>query len=323
MPEWVVLQYGAALSGLVLVTVNPALRSAELEYALHTSHAVGVFHVDEFRGTDMASLITAVLAQVPTVREACALEGWLDEIRRTEKRDELPDVDPHSPTQIQFTSGTTGRPKAAVLKHMAMVTNAVDVRERCEAPEGATFATALPLFHTAGCGLAGMGTVHQRATLVLGEVFDPTTMLTAIQKYRAQVFGGVPAMLHAMLAQPDLESFDLDSLEVVMSGGDAVPPALVESWDKVCGAKVSAVYGQTELSPIVCQTRPTDSREDNLFTAGRPLPNVEVAVLDPGTGKIQPNGTEGEICARLPADDRLPDLPEETAKRSTRVVAHR
>ncbi len=315
VPEWVVLQYGAALSGLVLVTVNPALRSAELEYALDTSHAVGVFHVDGFRGTDMVSLIEAVLPRVPTVREACALEGWLDEVRRTEKRGDLPDVDPHSPTQIQFTSGTTGRPKAAVLKHMAMVTNAVDVRERCEAPAGATFATALPLFHTAGCGLAGMGTVHQRATLVLGEVFDPTTMLTAIQKYRAQVFGGVPAMLHAMLAQPDLESFDLGSLEVVMSGGDVVPPELVEGWDEVCGAKVSAVYGQTELSPIVCQTRPTDSREDNLFTAGRPLPNVEVAVLDPGTGKIQPNGIEGEICARgyLRMIGYL-DLPEETAK---------
>ena len=315
VPEWVVLQYGAALSGLVLVTVNPALRSAELEYALDKSHAVGVFHVDSFRGTDMTSLIGVVLPEVPIVREAVAFEGWLEDVRRTEKRADLPAVDPHSPTQIQFTSGTTGRPKAAILKHMAMVTNAVDVRERSGAPPGATFATALPLFHTAGCGLAGMGSVHERATLVLGEVFDPTTMLTAMQDHRAEIFGGVPAMLHGLLAHPEVESFDLSSLKVVMSGGDAVPPTLVDGWAKVCGAKASAVYGQTELSPIVCQTRPTDGREDNLFTAGQPLPNTEVAVLEPGTGEIQPVGVEGEICARgyLRMIGYL-DMPEETAK---------
>ena len=315
VPEWIVLQYGAALSGLVLVTVNPALRSAELEYALDKSHAAGVFHVDSFRGTDMTSLIEAVLPKVPAVRESVAFEGWLEDVRRTEKRADLPDVDPHSPTQIQFTSGTTGRPKAAVLKHMAMVTNAADVRKRCEASPGATFATALPLFHTAGCGLAGMGSVHERATLVLGEIFDPTTMLTAIQDHRAEIFGGVPAMLHAMLAHPDLEGFDLGSLKVVMSGGDAVPPTLAEGWAKVCGAKASAVYGQTELSPIVCQTRPTDSREDNLFTAGQPLPNIEVAILDPGTGRARPVGVEGEICARgYPRMLGYLDMPEETAK---------
>ncbi|WP_281032861.1 class I adenylate-forming enzyme family protein [Nocardia brevicatena] len=163
---------------------------------------------------------------------------------------------------------------------------------------GATFATALPLFHTAGCGLAGMGSVYQRATLVVAEVFDPTTMLTAIQDYRAEIFGGVPAMLHALLAHPDLAGFDLNALKVVMSGGDTVPPALVDGWAKACGAATSAVYGQTELGPVVCQTRPTDSRDDNLYTAGRPLPQVEVSVLDPYTGAVQPIGVEGEICAR-------------------------
>lgn len=143
-----------------------------------------------------------------------------------------------------------------------------------------------------------MGSVYQRATLVVAEVFDPTTMLTAIQDYRAEIFGGVPAMLHALLAHPDLAGFDLNALKVVMSGGDTVPPALVDGWAKACGAATSAVYGQTELGPVVCQTRPTDSRDDNLYTAGRPLPQVEVSVLDPYTGAVQPIGVEGEICAR-------------------------
>ncbi|ONM46796.1 AMP-binding protein [Nocardia donostiensis] len=315
VPEWLVLQYGAALSGLVLVAANPALRGAELEHALGTSHAAGVFFVDSFRGTDMAALVRAVLPTVPAVREAVAFEGWLDEVRRTDKRAELPVVDPRAATQIQFTSGTTGHAKAALLTHRAMVTNASFVRDRCGATPGATFATALPLFHTAGCGLAGMGSVHQRATLVIAEVFDPTTMLTAMQDYRAEVFGGVPTMLHSLLAHPDLGGFDLSALQVVMSGGDAVPPALVDGWAKACGAATSAVYGQTELSPIVCQTRPTDSRDDNMFTAGQPLPHVEVSIRDPSTGEIAPIGVEGEICARgYQQMIGYLDMPAETAQ---------
>ncbi|MEU4311059.1 AMP-binding protein [Nocardia sp. NPDC024068] len=315
VPEWLVLQYGAALAGLVLVTTNPALRGPELEYALDKSHAAGVFFVDSFRGTDMTALVDTVLPAVPTVRAAVGFEGWLDEVRGTEKRAVLPVVDPRSATQIQFTSGTTGRAKPAVLAHRSMVTNAAFVRERCGASRGAIFATALPLFHTAGCGLAGLGSVHQRATLVLAEIFDPTTMLTAVEEYRAEIFGGVPAMLHALLAHPRFAEFDLGALQVVMSGGDAVPPALADGWATACGAATSAVYGQTELAPIVCQTSPADSREDNLYTAGRPLPGVEVSIRDPATGSVQPLGVEGEICARgYQQMIGYLDMPAETAQ---------
>ncbi|MEU1521601.1 AMP-binding protein [Nocardia rhamnosiphila] len=315
VPEWLVLQYGAALGGLVLVTTNPALRGSELEYALDRSRAAGVFHTDSFRGTDMAVQIRTVLPAVPAVRESIAFEGWLDEVRRTEKRAQLPVVDPRSATQIQFTSGTTGRAKPAVLAHRSMVTNAAFVRDRCGASPGAIFATALPLFHTAGCGLAALGSMYQRATLVLAEIFDPSTMLTAIQDHHAEIYGGVPAMLHALLAHPGLADFDLGALRVVMSGGDAVQPALVDAWAKLCGAATSAVYGQTELGPIVCQTSPADSHEDNRFTAGRPLPGVEVSIVDPGTGAVQPLGVEGEICARgYQQMIGYLDMPAETAQ---------
>lgn len=254
VPEWVVLQYGAALAGLVLVTANPALRGAELAHVLRSSGAVGVFSVGEFRGTDMASLVEQVLPDVPAIREAVRLERWLDATRAVAKRDVLPVVDPESATQIQFTSGTTGPAKPAVLKHMAMVTNAAHVRERCGVPRGSTYLTALPLFHTAGCGLAGMGSVHHRATFVLAELFDPGMLIAAIDEHRVVVLGGVPAMLHAMLAHPALAATDLSSLDVVMTGGDAVPADLVAAWTQRCDVKASAVYGQTELSPIVCQT---------------------------------------------------------------------
>ncbi len=298
VPEWLILQFGAALSGLVLVTANPALRGPELSDALHRSHAVGLFSVRSFRGTAMSEVVDAILPGLPDLRETVHFEGWLHDVRRTPKVAELPDVDPQSPTQIQFTSGTTGRPKPALLRHRAMVTNATLVRDRCGAEVGGTFATALPLFHTAGSGLAVLGSVHQRATLVLAEIFDPALLLRAIEDYEVRVLGGVPLMLHAMLAHPALSSVDLSSLRVVMSGGDAVPAPLVEGWARACGAGFSAVYGQTELSPIVAQTRPSDTPDDNLHTAGQPLEGVDIAIVDPATGAVQPNGIEGEICAR-------------------------
>ncbi|MFI5717663.1 class I adenylate-forming enzyme family protein [Nocardia sp. NPDC051750] len=315
VPEWLVLQYGAALGGLVLVTANPALRGPELEYTLDRSRAAGVFYTGSFRGTDMAAQVHAVLPAIPAVRVAVTFDGWLDEVRGTEKRAQLPVVDPGSATQIQFTSGTTGRAKPAVLAHRSMVTNAAFVRDRCGAAPGATFATALPLFHTAGCGLAALGSVYQRATLVLAEVFDPATMLTAIQDHRAEIYGGVPAMLHALLAYPGLAEFDLGALRVVMSGGDAVPPALIDGWAQACGVPMSAVYGQTELGPVICQTSPADSRDDNLYTAGRPLPGVEVSIRDPATGAVQPVGVEGEVCARgYQQMIEYLDMPAETAQ---------
>ncbi|MCK0439309.1 AMP-binding protein [Gordonia alkaliphila] len=298
VPEWLVLQYGVALAGLVLVAVNPALRDAELAYALQRAECVGIFAVGEFRGTDMAAMVERVCADTPEIRESVDLNGWLTRVRDTVPRAELPVVTADAPTQIQFTSGTTGRPKAAVLAHRAMVSNAAFVRDRCGLEPGATYATALPLFHTAGCGLAAMGSFYDRATLVLAEIFDPGTVLKGMADHRAAAFGGVPLMLHALLAFPGRADYDLSALKVMMSGGDAVPAALVDGWAQAYGVASSAVYGQTEASPIICQTSPTDDREAALHTAGLPLPNVDVAIIDPGTGDVVPIGTEGEICAR-------------------------
>ncbi|WP_436698530.1 class I adenylate-forming enzyme family protein [Nocardioides sp. BYT-33-1] len=314
LPEWVVLQYGAALAGMVLVTTNPALRGPELEYALRQSRAVAVAYAESFRGTDMASLVTSVLPAVPGVR-AVPLTDWLADVRAVDVAGlRLPEVDPASATQIQFTSGTTGSPKAAVLTHRAMVTNAGDVRTRADSPDGAVWLSAMPLFHTAGCGLVGIGNLVQRGTLVLAELFEPGLLLDAVGRYGAQVLAGVPAMLKALLAHPAAASGDYGTLEVVMSGGDAVPADLIAACEATFGVGFSTVYGQTELSPIVTQTSPDDSVEDNRGTAGRPLWNVEVAILDAETGAVLPVGAEGEICAR--GYQRMLgylDMPEATA----------
>ncbi len=314
VPEWVVLQYGSALAGMVLVTTNPALREQELEYALRQSRSVAVANAESFRGTDMAALVAGVLKNLPGIT-AIPFTTWLQDIRAVDPSGvSFPDVDPRSPTQIQFTSGTTGRPKAAVLRHQAMVTNSDYIRARCGSPDGAVWVSAMPLFHTAGCGMAGLGNLVQRGTLVLAQIFDPALMLSAVTTYEADVLIGVPAMLKALLAHRDLGSFDYSSLQVIVSGGDTVTADLVETCEKTFGAGFSTVYGQTELSPIVTQTSPQDSAQDNRFTAGRPLWNVEVAILDAASGAAAPLGVEGEICARgYQTMIGYLDMPEETA----------
>jgi acyl-CoA synthetase (AMP-forming)/AMP-acid ligase II len=313
VPEWVVLQYGAALAGLVLVTANPALREAELEYLLGQSRAVALFHVESFRGTDLAATAAHAFGRLPELRATVSFTGWAARIRETGPRTPPP-VAPGDAAQIQYTSGTTGVPKGALLHHRGLVTNAAFVTARAGFPAGGVWATALPLFHTAGCGLSVLGTALARGTLVLAQSFQPDLVLTALRDWRAVVFAGVPAMYSALFAHPGFGSYDLSACEIVLSGGDAVPPALVEEAERRFGARFSTVYGQTELSPVLTQTSPGDTPEDKRGTVGRPLWQAEVKIADPATGAVLPVGRTGEICARgHQVMIGYHDMPEATA----------
>jgi acyl-CoA synthetase (AMP-forming)/AMP-acid ligase II len=146
--------------------------------------------------------------------------------------------------------------------------------------------------------LAGIGSFYHRATWVLAELFDPETVLRSIEEHTVVAFGGVPAMLHALLAFREKTGADTSSIDVLMSGGDAVPPALINAWRATGVRGISAVYGQTELSPIVCQTAPSDALDDVLHTAGLPLPQTEVAIVDPVSERVVEPGEEGEIRVR-------------------------
>jgi acyl-CoA synthetase (AMP-forming)/AMP-acid ligase II len=313
VPEWIVLQYGASLAGLVLVTANPALRENELEYLLRQSRSAGIVHTDTYRGTDMTATVRQVHPRLPALRETIGLTGWLDRIRRTPPGP-APRVAPGDPAQIQYTSGTTGVPKGALLHHRGLVTNAAYAAARAGFPGGGVWASALPLFHTAGCGLAVLGTAQAGGTLVLVQSFQPDLVLSAIQDRRATLLGGVPAMFAALLAHPAFDTYDLSSCDIIASGGDAAPATLIETAERRFGARFSTVYGQTELSPVLTQTGPGDSPEDRRTTAGRPLWQAEVKIADPASGAVLPTGQAGEICARghqLMLEYH--DMPEQTA----------
>ncbi|MEU0383178.1 class I adenylate-forming enzyme family protein [Streptomyces chartreusis] len=318
IPEWVVLQYGAALAGLVLVTVNPALRDAELEHVLSQSGAVGLLLTDSFRETDMAAAVERIRPRLPRLRERISFTGWLAEVRDTAPAP-LPSVDPGAAAQIQYTSGTTGTPKGAVLHHGGLVTNATFVAARAGFTRAGVWGSALPLFHTAGCDLTVLGVATSTGTLVLVQVFQPALVLEALQKWRITFFAGVPAMLSALLNHPSFDSYDLSTCSAVLSGGDRVPPELIKETERRFDARFSTLFGQTELSPALTQTGPDDSTHDKLHTAGRPLWQVEVKITGPADADPLPVGEPGEICARgyqvMLGYHNLPEATAETIDR--------
>lgn len=314
VPEWIILQYGAALADLTLVTANPALRAPELHYVLRQSRSAGLFHTGAFRGTDMTEIAREAAAGLTELRTTFCLADW-DAVRAHDAAGALPDVRPGDPAQIQYTSGTTGFPKGALLHHRGLVTNARFTFDRIQMPARSTLVAGMPLFHTAGCATSVLGCAHRRAANALCLMFDPGLVLAAAEEFRADVLGGVPTMLIAMLSHPEFDRFDLSHVSRVLSGGSSIPPELVRRVEERFGARFTAVYGQTELSPVVTQTGPYDTPEDKAGTAGRPLPQLELSIRDPATGDAVAVGEPGEICARgYQAMLGYFDMPERTAE---------
>jgi fatty-acyl-CoA synthase len=298
LPEWVLLEFGAALAGLTLVTVNPAHRSGELAYVLKQSRASGIFLLSEYRGNPMAATLEVLRPGLAELREATLFSEWDAFCASGSPTERLPVVQPEDPAQIQYTSGTTGFPKGAVLYHRGITNNARLFMQRQGIGCGDVYVNAMPLFHTGGCVMGTLGSVQQLATHVLMPYFDPALELALIESERATQFVGVPTMLMALLEHPDFPKRDLSSLRSALSGGATVPPELVRRIESALGIPLLIVFGQTEASPLLTQTRLDDTLEDRATTLGQPLPQTEVQIVDPATGQVVPPGTVGELCTR-------------------------
>jgi fatty acid CoA ligase FadD9 len=298
IPEWVVLQMAAGLAGITLVTVNPALRAEELSYVLRQSRSDGIFFVPDYRGTAMAQMLDAIHAELPTLRERISFTEWEAFCASGSPTEPLPEVDPGAPAQIQYTSGTTGRPKGAVLHHRGVVNNARLYMDRFGAQPGMVLLSAMPLFHAAGCILSVLGPIACAGTLVLPPFFDPALLLELIETERPAGFLAVPTMLIACLDHPRAAQTDLSSVRVVVSGGAVVLPELVRRVENLFDARVSIVFGQTETSGIITQTAPDDEVADRYTTVGRPLAQTEVKIVDTTTGQAMAPDASGELCTR-------------------------
>jgi len=298
VPEWLLLEFGAALAKLVLVTVNPAYRPRELDYVLRQSRAAGLFHVRGFRGNRMAEAVAAVRPGLPHLREVVEIECWEEFLSSGSDATQLPAVRPDDPAQIQYTSGTTGFPKGALLHHRGITNNARFVMQRFGMREADAYAHPFPFFHTAGCVLGTLGPIQKCATQVFPAAFEPGLALAIIERERATHVCGVPTVLIAMMEHPDLAGCDVSSVRTVGSGGALVPPDLVRAIEARFGANFGIIYGQTEASPVITQVPLDASVEDKAGTIGPPLPQTEVKIVDPATRAIVPPGIIGELCTR-------------------------
>ena len=298
IPEWVVMEYAAALAGVVLVTVNPAYQPEELKYVLGQSRSTGLFYVPSFRGNPMQTHLDAVRAQLPELREVVSFDEWSEFLASADPATVLPEVTPDDPVQIQYTSGTTGFPKGAYLHHRGITNNARYVADRLELTERGVYVNPMPLFHTGGCVLGVLGPAQKLATLVCLLQFDPALMLDLVETERGTHMLAVPTMLIAMMEHPDFATRDVSSLKTICSGGSSVPAALVRRIEETLGVQFSIIYGQTEASPGITLIKPDDAPADKANTLGPALAQTEMKVVDPQTGATVPIGMPGELCCR-------------------------
>jgi len=297
VPEWVLMEMGAALAGLTLVTVNPASIAPELRYIVEQSGAEAIYCVESFRGNPLAEIARAVSAQLPAVRHCILLDDHAA-LFAGEAAGALREPLPGDPAQIQYTSGTTGRPKGAVLHHHGLVRNAIDLLSESGMRPGVALILCTPLFHTTGCAVQILGGFSIGATILLPPAFDPALVARLIEQERLHFALFIPTMLVAVIEAAERDGRDLSSVERILAGGAMVAPELWRrAWDAF-GAPVTIAYGQTECSPIITRALPGDSLEDMTQTVGRAAAHTEVSIRDTQTNAVVPIGAQGEICCR-------------------------
>ena len=316
IPEWALLQFGTAMTGMVLVTVNPAYQQSELEYVLRQSGARALFTVDEHRGNPMLAMAQTAHEGCPALEAVVRFADW-EEFCTTgvDESAELPVMSPGDPVMIQYTSGTTGFPKGAVLHHRGLVNNGHHYFDRMGMNPGDTYITQMPLFHTAGSVMSMLGCIGMGCTQVLVDQFDPGLVLRLCEEHRVNGMLGVPTMLIAMLEHLDFDTTDLSAITGVSSGGSVVPEHLVRTFEDKLGASFMVLFGQTECSPTATMAFVDDTIEDKARTIGTAMPNTEVKIIDPETGHTVPIGEVGELCVRgYHVMLGYHEMPEQTAE---------
>ncbi|MEU3310617.1 AMP-binding protein [Nocardiopsis sp. NPDC006832] len=306
--EWVLIQYATARIGSVLVNINPAYRTHELEYVLQQSGTSVLVAAPSFKTSDYAGMIEEVRGKCPDLREVLLFggAGWdsLLEAGGRGDRSRLAEVEatlsPDDPVNIQYTSGTTGFPKGATLSHHNILNNGFSVGELLGYTERDRIAIPVPFYHCFGMVMANLAaTSHGSCMVIPGPGFDPAASLEAVQAERCTSLYGVPAMFIAELALPDFDDYDLSSLRTGIMAGSPCPAEIMRKViDRMGMSEVSICYGMTETSPVSTQTRRDDSLERRVSTVGRVGPHLEVKVIDPGSGVTVPRGVPGELCTR-------------------------
>lgn len=326
-PEWVRLQFAAARLGLVMVTINPAYRSSELAYVLDQSDAKALFLIDKFRTSDYFAMVHETIPELrqclgPYLESAtfpllkhivsmtsAATPGMLswDEflvqgqsVATSEVLAREASLLPADPINIQYTSGTTGFPKGAMLTHRNLLLNAFYIGQCQGFTEQDRICIPVPFYHCFGCVLGTLcAAVYGSAMVIPYEYFRPELTLDAIEMEQATAIYGVPTMFIAMLDHPTFGGRKLHSLRTGVMAGSPCPIEIMQRVvHEMHAEQITIGYGLTENSPIITQTRTDDPLELRVKTVGRPIPGVEVKLLDPASGEEVGNEQNGELCVR-------------------------
>jgi len=300
-PEWFLVQFGAAMAGLLLIAVNPSSRAQELSYILQQSDSVGVIY-SRFRGdVDCAAVLESIQHECPKLRETLAFDDWPTIGQPGPSPVPLPSVSPRQAAMIQYTSGTTGKPKGALLSHYSLLNATKTIETNFELERGSTWLHTIPLYNTSGCVFTTLNGLWNRGTQVLLPYFDPELVFRGIEEERANWVPLVPTMAVALLDHPSRSTRDLSSLKVVVTGGAPVAPELVKRVEHELKVDFVMVFGQTEASGAVCLSYRKDSVEHRTTTIGYPLGGIELRICDPTTNRTLRCDETGEICIRGPA----------------------
>jgi fatty-acyl-CoA synthase len=301
--EWVLVQYAAAKAGIVLVNINPAYRTSELEYALRQSGCRALIAAPAFKTSDYAAMIAEVRDDLPALEQVVLFDSpeW-DALARPSAAAEveLPRCQFDDAINIQYTSGTTGFPKGATLSHANILNNGYFVGEGCRYTEEDRVCIPVPFYHCFGMVMGNLGATTHGACMVIPEAaFDPEATLRAVQAERCTSLYGVPTMFIAELEHPRFGEFDLSSLRTGIMAGSPCP---VDTMRRVVSEMhmedVTICYGMTETSPVSTQTGADDPLDKRVGTVGRVHPHVEIKVVDPATGAIVEREQPGELCTR-------------------------
>jgi len=308
LAEWTLVQFGSAKIGAILVNINPAYRSHELEYVLTHAGISLLMATPSFKTSNYEAMIDQVRPSCPELRSVVLFgrSEWDEFLAagKTDDRDEMTrrqaELKPDDPINIQYTSGTTGFPKGATLSHRNIVNNGYFVGQLCGYTPKDRVCIPVPFYHCFGMVMGNLGAVTNGATMVIpAPGFDPAATLRAVASERCTSLYGVPTMFIAELNDPDFDTYDLSSLRTGIMAGSPCP---VEVMKQVVGrmgmTEVTICYGMTETSPVSTQTRADDSLDRRVSTVGRVHPHVEVKIVNSATGETLPRGEPGELCTR-------------------------
>ncbi len=305
--EWVLVQYATASIGAILVTINPAYRSSELEYVLKQSDISVLVSAESFMTSDYRAMVDELWEQVPTERVIYLhTTDWdklleaAGEVSASQLAERTAQLACGEAINIQYTSGTTGFPKGATLSHRNILNNGYFIGEACKYTAKDRVCIPVPFYHCFGMVLGNLAcTTHGAAMVIPAAGFDAAATLKACARERCTSLYGVPTMFIAELGEPDLASYDLSSLRTgIMAGSPCPIEVMRQVTERMNMSEVTIAYGMTETSPVSTQTSADDPLDKRVTTVGRVHPHVEIKIVDPETGETVPRGTSGEFHTR-------------------------